>query len=208
MPRLPCHTIAPKCSHSCAYGNLANGERQPKLYPSKEQYERVEAYTNKPFICVAPNSVWFTKQYPDFQWIAFIKNIPAGHGIYLLGGPGDTALCQAIMESCNRSDLKLLAGSLSFLQSAALMSRARMNYVNDSAPMHFASSVNAPVTAVYCSTLPSFGFGPVSDASFIVETKEPLACRPCGLHGRKVCPLGHFKCAYTIRDEQLLETIS
>jgi len=68
-------------------------------------------------------------------------------------------------------------------------------------------SVNAPVTAVYCSTLPSFGFGPVSDRSYIVETKEPLPCRPCGLHGRKTCPLKHFNCAYTIKDEQLLDTL-
>lgn len=82
-----------------------------------------------------------------------------------------------------------------------------MNYVNDSAPMHFASAVNAPVTAVYCSTLPSFGFGPLSDKRFIVEVKEPLPCRPCGLHGRKACPLGHFKCAYNIREEQLLKSM-
>jgi len=87
------------------------------------------------------------------------------------------------------------------------MKDARMNYVNDSAPMHFASSVNAAVTAVYCSTVPYFGFGPVSDNSHIVETLLPLACRPCGLHGRKACPLGHFNCAHSIREEQLLQTL-
>src|SRR2546430_12119239 len=100
-----------------------------------------------------------------------------------------------------------LCGKLSFLQSAALMKETAMNYVNDSAPMHFASAVNAPVTAVYCSTLPSFGFGPLSDKRFIVEIQHPLSCRPCGLHGRPVCPLGHFKCAYDIEDTQLLNTL-
>ena len=63
-----------------------------------------------------------------------------------------------------------------------------MNYVNDSAPMHMASAVNAPTTAIYCSTIPSFGFGPVATDSVIVETKKELECRPCGLHGRKKCP--------------------
>ena len=81
-----------------------------------------------------------------------------------------------------------------------------MNYVNDSAPMHFASAMNAPVTAIYCSTIPGFGYGPLSDIRFIVEREEPLYCRPCGLHGYDNCPEGHFKCALDIRDTQLLET--
>jgi len=88
------------------------------------------------------------------------------------------------------------------------MKDAGMNYVNDSAPMHFASAVNAPVTAVYCSTIPAFGFGPMSDKSYIVEIQQPLDCRPCGLHGYRACPLGHFKCAYKIEDAQLLETLT
>ena len=76
-----------------------------------------------------------------------------------------------------------------------------MNYVNDSAPLHIASSVNAPTTAVYCSTIPQFGFGPLSDQSFIIETNRILDCRPCGLHGKNACPKGHFDCAETINLE-------
>ncbi|WP_239512993.1 glycosyltransferase family 9 protein, partial [Klebsiella aerogenes] len=64
------------------------------------------------------------------------------------------------------------------------MKDAIMNYVNDSAPMHFCSAVNAPVDAIYCSTIPAFGYGPLSDKSYIIETKQPLACKPCGLHGK------------------------
>jgi ADP-heptose:LPS heptosyltransferase len=181
---------------------------KPRLYPSAADLTLVQAYKASSYICVAPSSVWFTKQYPAEKWISFIQKIPAAYTVYLLGAPSDKALCDGISKACPGHTVSNLCGKLSLLQSAALMKDAVMNYVNDSAPMHFASSVNAPVTAVYCSTLPSFGFGPVSDASFIVETQEPLACRPCGLHGRKVCPLGHFKCANTIKDEQLLEKIA
>ncbi|MFN7234860.1 MAG: glycosyltransferase family 9 protein, partial [Cyclobacteriaceae bacterium] len=101
-----------------------------------------------------------------------------------------------------------LAGELTFLQSAALMKEAVMNYVNDSAPMHLASAVDAPVTAIYCSTLPSFGFGPLSSNSRVVETHEKLDCRPCGLHGHRQCAKGHFKCSSGIQVDQLLETIN
>jgi heptosyltransferase-2 len=104
--------------------------------------------------------------------------------------------------------IEILAGKLTFLQSAALMKAAGMNYVNDSAPLHFASAMNAPVTAVYCSTVPEFGFGPLSDIRFIVQHTEPLYCRPCGLHGYKACPEGHFRCAREIGYGQLLNTLS
>ncbi len=184
-----------------------NSIYKPKLYPSPADFASVDAFTGSKFVTVSPASVWFTKQFPASQWISFIKNIPGGTRILLLGGPGDRALCRTIQESVDRSELQILAGSLSFLQSAALMSRARMNYVNDSAPLHFASAMNAPVTAVYCSTVPAFGFGPMSDISHIVEIEQPLYCRPCGLHGYSSCPEKHFKCGLEIRTEQLLKTL-
>jgi heptosyltransferase-2 len=93
------------------------------------------------------------------------------------------------------------------LQSAALMKDARMNYTNDSAPMHLAASVNAPVTAIFCSTVTDFGFGPLSDNSHVAEIREPLECRPCGLHGHKECPRKHFRCAYEIDMNELLKRL-
>jgi heptosyltransferase-2 len=159
--------------------------------------------------------VWFTKQYPQEKWAAFIREVPAPYTVYLLGAPSDKELCEQIRAlaavdpsiPAATANIIILSGQLTFLQSAALMKEATMNYVNDSAPMHFASAVNAPVTAVYCSTVPAFGFGPLSDVKFIVEIKEPLDCRPCGLHGYRACPRGHFHCAYKIQEAQLLETL-
>ncbi len=180
---------------------------RPKLYPSASDFAFVEHLSTNKFITLSPASVWFTKQFPADQWISFIKNIPAGTRIYLLGGPGDAALCESILDACKQNEVIVLAGKLTFLQSAALMSKAVMNYVNDSAPMHFASAMNAPVTAVYCSTIPEFGFGPLSDVRRIVEVEEKLYCRPCGLHGYKECPEGHFRCAREIRTDQLIKTI-
>ena len=178
---------------------------KPRLYPSQKDFAFVEKFQSTPYICIAPASVWFTKQYPAGKWIDFCKQVPQQYRIYLLGAPSDSALCNEIIQACPGIDITHLCGQLHFLSSAALMKGAAMNYVNDSAPMHFASAVNASVTAVYCSTIPAFGFGPLSDKSFIAAIEEPLPCRPCGLHGLKACPLGHFKCAYHIKDSQLLQ---
>ncbi|HKP32187.1 MAG TPA: glycosyltransferase family 9 protein, partial [Chitinophagaceae bacterium] len=182
---------------------------RPKLYPQEKDFEYVKQFQQQPYITIAPASVWFTKQYPKEKWIDFIEKISFEITIYLLGAPSDKQLCEEIRSKIKsqKPKIKILAGQLSFLQSAALMKGAMMNYVNDSAPMHFASAMNAPVTAVYCSTVPDFGFGPLSDVRFIVQKDEPLYCRPCGLHGYRACPEKHFRCAFEIKDEHLIESL-
>ena len=180
---------------------------KPRLYPTDADYASVAQWKQQPYICIAPASVWFTKQFPADQWISFINSLPHHIHIHLIGAPGDQLLCDNIRLQSKHSLVNNLAGQLNFLQSAALLKDAVMNYVNDSAPLHFASSVNAPVTAVYCSTIPAFGFGPLSTNSNIAEVTPNLSCRPCGLHGRKACPLGHFNCARLITDQQLLAAL-
>lgn len=168
---------------------------KPKLYPSPAQFEKVKAYKTGSYVCMAPSSVWFTKQLPKEKWKELCGKMDRNTTIYLLGAPGDKALCEEIRASDAHPDIRNLAGELSLLESCALMKDAKMNYVNDSAPLHLASSVNAPVTVFFCSTVPAFGFGPLSDNSTTKEV-HGLPCKPCGLHGYKACPLGHFKCGH------------
>jgi len=172
--------------------------QKPVLYPTEQDFNDVERYKVNPYFCIAPASVWFTKEFPKEKWVELTDQLNPDRNIFLMGGPSDIELCQKIKEDSIHSNITVLAGELNFLQSAALMKDARMNYVNDSAPLHLASAVNAPVTAIFCSTIPEFGFGPLSDNSHVVQTKEKLECRPCGLHGKKSCPKKHFNCAYTI----------
>lgn len=178
---------------------------KPKLYPSQKDTDAISIYATEPYITISPSSVWFTKRYPFEKWCSFINAIPLNHRIYLLGGGEDKKQCDELKAATKGNQVTVLAGTLSFLQSAALMQKAVMNYTNDSAPLHFASAVNAPVTAVFCSTVQAFGFTPLSDNSFIAEIEKPLYCRPCGLHGKKECPEKHFRCAWEIENNQLLQ---
>jgi ADP-heptose:LPS heptosyltransferase len=171
---------------------------KPKLYPTKKDFDLVSQYQSRAYRCIAPTSVWGTKQWPAHKWVELINWQPSSESIYLLGAKADSAVCEEIMSQCPEMNVINLAGQLSLLQSAALMQDAEMNYVNDSAPMHLASSMNALTTAIYCSTIPEFGFGPLSDVKKIVQVSDKLDCRPCGLHGYTTCPAGHFKCAENI----------
>jgi heptosyltransferase-2 len=174
--------------------HLTEGPSDPmRLYPSTEDEIRVNR-TGK-YYCIAPTSVWFSKQWPAEKWVALMDRLPDDADVLLLGAPGDVATCQAIADASKHGKVEVLAGKLSLLQSAALMRGAVMNYVNDSAPLHLASAMDAPVVAVFLSTVPEFGFGPRGSRGKVIETSEQLECRPCGLHGFKACPKGHFKCA-------------
>ncbi len=166
---------------------------KPKLYPSMADFDKVR--TAGDYITISPTSVWFTKQWPADKWVGLINTFPKKIKVFLLGAPTDQEACANIAQKAVHPNVEVLAGKLSLLQSAALMKGANMNYVNDSAPLHLASAMNAPVTAVFLSTVPQFGFTPLSDNSRVVETSHALECRPCGLHGKAACPLGHFKCA-------------
>ncbi|MFZ9029382.1 MAG: glycosyltransferase family 9 protein [Crocinitomicaceae bacterium] len=170
---------------------------RPELYPSETDHEKVHPYAQGKYVTMAPASVWFTKQLPKEKWTELIEQQSEDTTIYLLGAPGDKALCNELISLANSSNVVNLAGELTLLQSAALMQNAQMNFVNDSGPLHLASSMNAPTTAFFCSTVPSFGFGPLADISIVKEVNG-LDCRPCGLHGHKECPKGHFKCGYDI----------
>ena len=169
---------------------------RPRLYPSEADAAKARSSTGgQRYVCIAPTSVWFTKQFPAHKWVELIGRIPTDYRVFLLGGKEDADDCEQIRQASNHPNTQNLAGKLSFLESAALMAGAAMNYANDSAPVHMASAVNAPIAAVFCSTVPAFGFAPLSGRSFVVETSAQLSCRPCGLHGRRSCPLGHFACA-------------
>lgn len=188
----------------------------PRLYPAEEDRRQARQALQEPgvpsslqqdlpkpgqgYATIAPASVWHTKQWPAEKWIGLVKALPRGMRVLLIGGPGDAELCGRIAREAGRGEV--LAGRLGLLATAALMEGAGMNYVNDSAPLHIASAMRAPVTAIFCSTVPAFGFGPLHANGRVVQREEPLYCRPCGLHGHRACPEGHFKCALEIRIAQ------
>ena len=65
--------------------------------------------------------------------------------------------------------------------------------------MHLAWAQRVPVTALFGPTVRELGFAPRGEMSSVMEADVP--CRPCGLHGHKACPKGHFDCMKNIDPE-------
>jgi heptosyltransferase-2 len=179
---------------------------KPELPLLEKNFQKVSPFVNEPYFVIAPASVWFTKAWSEEKFQELTSELVQIGKVYFIGAPGDKDLCDRI-----RGDLPLtenLCGALNLLDSAALMKKAKRVFVNDSAPLHLASCVNAKTTAIFCSTVPAFGYTPLADDSVVVDVGNSLSCRPCGLHGHKSCPLGHYKCSQDIEVKKVLATIS
>ena len=181
----------------------------PGLFPSKYNIERVAKIINDKFganekiIAIAPGSVWNTKRWPEEYYKKLIELFNnKGIKTILIGGSDDRKLCGRIASESSIN----LAGGLSLLESAAAVSLAAALVTNDSAPLHMASAMNVPAAAIFGSTTPYLGFGPLSAGSIVIENKS-LDCRPCGRHGGVKCPKGHFDCMNKIYPETVYREV-
>jgi len=179
---------------------------KPELPIKEKNKEKVAQYMTGDYFVIAPASVWFTKAWSEHKYRELTGELVKRGKVFFIGAPTDKELCDRIRKDFPNTEN--LCGMLNLLDSGALMEKAKRVFVNDSAPLHLASCVNAKTTALFCSTVPEFGYTPLADDSVVVDTGKTLSCRPCGLHGHRACPLGHFKCSEDIEIQRVLETIN
>jgi heptosyltransferase-2 len=153
------------------------------------------------FVAVAPGYIWGTKRWPFYPELA---KLLAPRQVVVIGGKDDAALAEAILAAAPNA--KNSAGQLSLRESAALIKRAAALVTNDSSPLHLATAVGTPILAIFGSTVPAFGYGPIRPGDRVAEI--PLDCRPCSSHGPQVCPLGHHNCMREQQPEQVLAQLA
>jgi heptosyltransferase-2 len=156
-------------------------------------------------VCLAPGSVWLTKRWPADYWMELISRFnEKGITSIVIGGPGDKDLA-FILEEGVKGGMYNAIGCFSLRQSAEIIRRGDLLITNDSAPTHFGVAVRTPVLTLFGSTSPAFGFYPYGNFNRILEI-ENLECRPCTDHGKRQCPLGHFKCMHDLEPETVFKT--
>lgn len=193
-------------------------ERKPRLFRSPHDALFVEklltAITSSGessvqdnLVTFAPCSKWFTKQLPIEKSVEITKALlDSGLRIILIGGFEDVGYCKQLEKIILDGNLVNLCGRLTPLQSSVVISRSKCLVTVDSAAAHLGTSTDTPIAMIYGSTLPSFGFYPLASKHVIIENNS-LQCRPCTDHGRKNCPLKHFKCMEDLNVESVIQDI-
>ncbi|HGY54321.1 MAG TPA: glycosyltransferase family 9 protein [Caldithrix abyssi] len=157
------------------------------------------------YIVLAPGAAHYTKRWPIEKFDQLIKELlqSTNKQIILLGNKEERKYASALVTS-NR--IINLAGQLTLLQAAVIVSRARVIVTNDSGLMHLATAVNTPVVSIFGSTVKELGFFPYKSVARVHEANN-LWCRPCSHIGRSRCPLGHFKCMQQINSKDVFNSV-
>ena len=137
----------------------------------------------KPFAVMHPGAGWRFKCWTPGGYARVIEFFQEEWGLpTVLTGtkvPHEQELLEAIHQECRAAPVDL-AGRLSLKELGALISKARLFFGMDSAPMHLAAAVNTPAVALFG---PSgvFNWGPWGQGHLVI--KKDWECLPCGRDG-------------------------
>lgn len=190
---------------------LAVRERTTELSISAIADERVSellvgaGIAGKPIVAVAPGARWETKRWPVKYFIELIRELSTrGLGVVIIGGDAETTLGSELSGRCPGAFDA--TGSLSILETGAMLKRCECLVTNDSAPLHIAEAVGTPVVALFGPTVREFGYYPHLPNSVAVEID--LGCRPCSRNGARPCPLGTKECLVAIPPSRVLRAVN
>lgn len=148
---------------------------------------------------------WATKRWPLERFVALGERLAREAGLVprYAAAPGepDAAALRALLPPERHGEIV----EAEFREAAAIASHARVIVSNDSAALHLGPALGVPTVGIFGSTVPAFGFAPRGPRDAIVEVA--LSCRPCGVHGRRRCPLGHHRCMREIEPDAVLEAV-
>lgn len=158
----------------------------------------------KDAIFIAPGSVWETKKWTLDGYVELSKKLAHNNQIILIGSPDEKSLCDKIQNEVP-SALNL-AGRTTLFELLCLMTEGKALVCNDSGSMHLGSVAELPTVAIFGPTVLEIGYQPWQDKALVVENTR-LNCRPCGLHGHKVCPIGTHECMKSISANEIISSL-
>ena len=143
------------------------------------------------FVLMGAGARWETKRWPASHFVALAQRIERERGLPSLFAvePGDPNAGVVTGYLAARGEAPLM---LPFRDLAAVAAHARAIVSNDSAVLHLGPALGIPALGLFGGTVPEFGFARQGPRDEVAEIK--LWCRPCGVHGRSRCPLGHHRC--------------
>jgi heptosyltransferase-2 len=163
----------------------------------REYLERRKIPPSQWVVGIGPGARWNTKRWLPDRYSELASRLVEDYRCQILwfGSREEEPLIRSIQARMRGTTLErgfCLPGDYTLEQSIALLGRCDLFIGNDSGLTHLASGRGCRVVVLYGSTTPSLGFEPWGPHS-VVEVSN-LPCRPCDVHGRNSCPLGHFKC--------------
>ena len=128
-------------------------------------------------VVVNPGAKSHLKRWPAVCYAELADRLISGHGcrVFITGAEEDSVTVD-VMVSAMKEEGTNLCGKTTIGELAELMQRSALVITNDSAPLHIASAVNAPVLAVFGPSNEK-KYGPLSRSNRVIS--PDVDCRPC-----------------------------
>jgi heptosyltransferase-2 len=150
------------------------------------------------------------KRWPTERFVAAVVELGrrCDAHFWVLGGPGDRALADAVVQGARAGGLanhrlRSLAGETSLRELCAALKACAVVLTNDTGPMHLAAAVGSTVVVPFGSTswrLTGPGLPGDSRHRFL-EANVP--CAPCF---RRECPID-FRCMHQLGVDQIVQAV-
>lgn len=184
-------------------------ERRLELEPSTQDVETVRTFLGSQWVAPSQTLVginpgasprWPTKKWPVENFAKLCDELARRNiRVVITGSPDDAALARELLALTKNKPVNAV-GRTTMPELAALIRRCQVFVSSDSAPMHIASAVGAPLIALFGPTDPRRHL--VQPERFQVFWKE-ISCSPCYLRS---CPIGHV-CMKKITVQEVLDAI-
>lgn len=177
---------------------LVTGTAEAKACLQRLGYERPDG----PVLGLCPGAEYGpAKRWPVEHFVSVGRSMQQqGWAVWLFGSGKDVEATRAIASQLGEAHLDL-GGITSLGEAIDLMAMTDAVVSNDSGLMHVAAAVDRPLVALYGSSDPGFT-PPLNDKASILRLG--LECSPCF---KRVCPLGHTRCLYDLKPEQVLNVL-
>jgi lipopolysaccharide heptosyltransferase II len=145
----------------------------------------------------APGAVGPSKRWPAGSYAEVARRLLAeGFSVWVLGGPGESALAAEIAAGSDR--VRDLTGA--DLRNAILaLATADVAVSNDSGLLHVAAAFGTPSIGIFGPTSP-WHWAPLNPLAAVIETDTKVECRPCH---KPTCRYGHHRCMREIPPERV-----
>ncbi len=150
-------------------------------------------------VVICPGARSHTKRWYSDRFAALADRLiqETGVEVILTGEPDEAPIVEEVMGAMRRRAHSAV-GSTTLPQLAALMQRASLVITNDSASLHLAGAVGAPVVALFGPT-DSRKYGPTSPRSRVIHRR--LFCAPCE---QALCRF-HHECMRFIHADEVVD---
>src|SRR5262249_36802962 len=139
-------------------------------------------------VALAPGSVGVSKRWTYYGEAARLL-AEQGLDVWVVGGPGETAMAKEIVAAGGPRVRDLTGTDLR--NGILAMAAASVAISNDSGLMHIAAGLGTPTMGIFGPTSP-YLWAPLNGlAATVQQTRTQLSCQPCQ---RTVCTMNDHRC--------------